>query len=471
MSDNVDYLKSGVLYTIGNVLIKGISFVALPIFTRILSPDDFGKYNIFVSYEAIVQVILGLGISGTIKVAFFDFKKEFNHYFCSILSLTFIGTILFDIIANILIFVFNYNSGIWNAELVNLLIFSSLASAVYSLLSTKFVINADYKSNLGISLFYTISNVVVSIVLCSTIFVTEKYLGRIIGQIFPLLFIAAFVFIYYLFKYKCIINFSYWKYALKLGLPLILHMLSMVLMLQIGKIMIDYYLGSAYTGIYSIAATIAGVFSIVLGSFDNAWAPWFYRGLAGEDNINLNEGNNRLSLYFAAFTSVFILVAPEIIHIMSTSEYYDAVYSLVPLLVSTFVNFMYLFAVNQEYFYKKTSYIALGTIIATLTGIILNSVFLPWFGYIAAAYVDLICKLVLFVIHNIVVGKMHKPKVVSMKFLLLLLAGIIIVAAVTMLAYSIAWIRYTLVLFICIALVKPASKLFIKYKSDKITLK
>ena len=35
-------LRSGVGYTLGNVLIKGINFLTLPIFSRILSPEEFG---------------------------------------------------------------------------------------------------------------------------------------------------------------------------------------------------------------------------------------------------------------------------------------------------------------------------------------------------------------------------------------------------------------------------------------------
>lgn len=459
---NVNYIKSGIWYTVGNILIKGISFIALPIFTRLLSPDDFGKYNVFLSYETILNVVIGLGISGTIKVAFFDFNERFNHYFSSVVSLTIITAFFFDVIANVLIVTLGLFRGtMWDIELVNLLICSSLATALFNLLSTKYVIEAAYKQNLGISLLYTIANIILSVVLCLGFFSAQRYLGRIIGQTVPLIAITTFISILYLYRYRSIINFDYWKYALSLGLPLILHMLSMVVLLQIGKLMIDHYLGSSYTGIYSVAVTLAGVLSVLLGSFDNAWAPWFYRGLAGKDGINLISGDNKISVFFAFMMSVFMLVSPEILKLMTTKEYYDAVYSIIPLTLSVFVNFMYLFAVNQEYFYKKTRIIALGTLIATISGVALNSILLPSYGYIAAAYVDLTCKWILFIVHTIVVKRMRKQPVVNNRLLVLLFIGSSVIGAASLLLKDVFWARAVIVIILCAIIYKPLI-LFVK---------
>ena len=37
--------KAGLAYTVGNVLLKGIAFLTLPIFSRILTTEEFGFYN------------------------------------------------------------------------------------------------------------------------------------------------------------------------------------------------------------------------------------------------------------------------------------------------------------------------------------------------------------------------------------------------------------------------------------------
>lgn len=466
---SANFIKSGIWYTVGNILIKGISFIALPLFTRLLSPEDFGKYNVFLSYENILNVILGLGLSGTIKVAFFDYKEDFNKYFSSIVSLTVISTILFDLMANLLILILFRNSmpSFWDTGLINLLICSSLATALYSLISTKYVIEAKYRSNLAISFLYTITNVVLSVLLCLTIFTAHRYLARILGQTLPLILLTFGIGVFYIRKYRNIFNYSYWHYSLKLGLPLILHMLSMVLLMQIGKLQIDYFLGSSATGIYSVAVTIASILTILLGSFDNAWAPWFYRGLAGEEGINLKKGNNKISAFFAFATAVFILVSPELVKIMAAAEYQEAIYSLIPLIIAVFVNFMYLFAVNQEYYYKKTKTIAFGTVVATITCISINYFFIPVCGYVTAAFADLIGKGVLYIIHTYVVRKLKKQPVVSNKLLMVLLLALCLISVVTVLCRDIIFVRILIVIVLCAIALRPVQQFIMEHRKQQ----
>ena len=43
-------LSSSLAYTIGNLLIQGISFITLPIYTRVMTQEDFGNYNLYSSW-------------------------------------------------------------------------------------------------------------------------------------------------------------------------------------------------------------------------------------------------------------------------------------------------------------------------------------------------------------------------------------------------------------------------------------
>ena len=433
MSEQKSYLKAGLWYMVGNILIKGVSFIALPIFTRLLSPDDFGKYNIFMSYESILTVILGLGFGGTIKIAYFDFKDKFKDYFSSVIFLTILFSILFDIltIGGYFLFLKPYLPEIWSQGLLHLLVFSSLGTALYNLISTKYVIYAEYKSNLAISAIYTVTNILLSITLCYTLFSAERYLARIVGYTLPIMIIAYGIAVVYMAKSGVLVNKQYWKYAIRLGSPLIIHSLSMILLIQMGKIAINYCYGDAETGVYSVGTTIVGVLTIVLSSFDNAWAPWFYRGLNDNKYAELVAGNNKIAIVFAILCGCFMLIGPEMIMILSTPDYYDAIYSFLPLVVATYINFMYLFAVNQEYYYKKTSTIAIGTVIATTFGFLLNFLLLPIFGYITAAYISCVCNIILLAIHTIVVRKMRKPAVVSYRYLLGMLLFCIFIGVIT----------------------------------------
>ena len=104
------FLSSGIWYTIGNMLIKGIVFLSLPIFTRLLSPEDFGYYNTYIAYQSIMSVVVGLGLSGCIKNAKIDYCNSYNEFVTSILSLDFIFLIVSVLVLNVVSLLFLKNN-------------------------------------------------------------------------------------------------------------------------------------------------------------------------------------------------------------------------------------------------------------------------------------------------------------------------------------------------------------------------
>ena len=67
MADGKKVLKAGLGYTIGNYFLKGLNFLTIPIFSRILSTTDYGIYNTFAAYENIMFIIIGLAIHSAKK--------------------------------------------------------------------------------------------------------------------------------------------------------------------------------------------------------------------------------------------------------------------------------------------------------------------------------------------------------------------------------------------------------------------
>ena len=82
-------VKAGLGYTIGNYLIRGLSFLTIPIFARLLDSADYGKYNTYMAFEAIVYIFVGLALHTSFKKAKYKFKIDFNDYVssCTLLSI------------------------------------------------------------------------------------------------------------------------------------------------------------------------------------------------------------------------------------------------------------------------------------------------------------------------------------------------------------------------------------------------
>ena len=87
-------LKAGLGYTIGNVLVKGINFLTIPLFSRLLTPAEFGVYNVFLSYDSILTVLVGFAMATSVKSAHYEFKKTVNHSYIQKLYAKTIGDIV-----------------------------------------------------------------------------------------------------------------------------------------------------------------------------------------------------------------------------------------------------------------------------------------------------------------------------------------------------------------------------------------
>ena len=83
-------LKSGFWYTAASFCSRAMAFLTMPLFTRILTNEEYGNLGVFASWNATLIIICGLEVYGTINRARFDFegKGELDGYISSSLVLS-----------------------------------------------------------------------------------------------------------------------------------------------------------------------------------------------------------------------------------------------------------------------------------------------------------------------------------------------------------------------------------------------
>lgn len=437
-------VKVGFWYTMGNILIKGIPFFSLPVFTRLLSTADFGVYNAYIAYEGILNVFIGLGIAGTIKTAYFDFKSNFEQYVSSTLKLILIVAIGFLAVGNIGMYFFEMRGWLTRYTLM-LLILQSMATAIYGVMSIKYVITGAYIKNLTIASSVMTLNIGLSILLCFWGFSEEPALARITGTAVGSISVSAMLVIMQKRKAPFITCSKANFYSLKFGLPLIPHQLSLIIMTQCDKLMIQKMAGDSAVGIYSLAANIVTVLTVLLSSIDSAWAPWYYGSLKTRAFREIRRINGDLLVFFMYLTSGFLLTGVDVIHIMAEKSYWESVNVLIPLAVSVYLSFMYLYDVNLEYFYKKTVYISYTSVLCAALNMVMNFIFISRGGYMAAAYATCIAKFMLFILHHVRARKLEKEKVVQESYLLITLWIVLVNAWLASVFSNTAYIRYLIV--------------------------
>ena len=73
---NKTYGKASTCYFVGNIFNKGIAFLTIPIFTRILSTSDYGIVTTYNSWVSILSLVIGLAIPMGIRASFIDYEQE-----------------------------------------------------------------------------------------------------------------------------------------------------------------------------------------------------------------------------------------------------------------------------------------------------------------------------------------------------------------------------------------------------------
>ncbi len=438
-------IKAGLGYTVANYLIKGLAFLTIPIFSRLLSTTDYGLYNTYHAYESVFASFVGLALYMSLKNAKYKFDKQYHSYISSILLINVIAFIAWELVAFLLFPVYKNTVGL-SLSIVLVLIVHCFCSSVLAYYNMYLSLSYSYKRYMIIALVNAVSNIAVSILLITTVFSDNRYVGRVLGTVIPLVPIAVYIVYQFWRRIRPKINSEYWAFGLKYSVPLIPHAVSQVIMNQFDRIMITNMVNASSAGIYSFAYNIYLIIEVTKGSLDNVWSAWFYEKYNSDDYDGIRKASSTYVLGMFCFVTIIILIAPELIKILGTHDYYDAAYLVAPICVAGFFSFLYSLPTQVEYYHEKTHYISIGTVAAALMNIILNFFFIRKYGYIAAAYTTEFTYLTYFIIHYCIAKKIAGKELFNGLHLLIVSVVIIIIGIISTLLVDKVLVRWLCIL-------------------------
>ena len=439
--------KASIGYTIGNYFLKGIGFITVPIFSRLLTTSDFGIYNTFLAYEAILYLFIELALHESLKNAKYKFEGKLDDYVSSITVIPIILLIVYEII----VFVFGKMLvpvlGL-NKTVLYLLVWYSFCSGIVIYYRFRLALDYNYNEYLKISFANVLTNVILSIFLIINVFDQERYMGRIIGGTISYSAITVYILFRLYKKAFPKYNLQYWKYGLKIGVPIIPHGFAQILLLQVDRIMINSIVGSVETGIYSFAYTIYSLIQIFSQSLETVFSPWVFSQMkSGNDKERVRKIGTCFMLLLAGACTTVMLVSPEVILILGGKKYADSVYCVCPVVLGGFFSMAYCIPAVIEYFYEKTWYTSLGTAIAATINVVLNLIFIKKYGYVAAAYTTLISYMAYFALHEYISKKLCGFYMIINRYLFIALAILGIAFSIGILFVDNMLVRFS-VLFI-----------------------
>ncbi|NBI63092.1 hypothetical protein D3Z38_08480 [Clostridiales bacterium] len=403
----LNLLTTGFLYVLGSFFSQGLRFITLPIFSRLMSPVDYGYIGSYEVWVSILTVLVGLQTSGTIANAYLDFGKDkINQYTSTVLTA---AVVIFILMASIAFVGRRFLENLF--ELNRVILFMGLVQCFFSYCIL--MLNSRYRMQDRVFsfLFFSISSSTLSILsaMLMVYLVDEnKYQYYIMGNVLSYSLIGTVTFIVIYTTGKKLYNRQMVQYALKLALPLVLHGLASVALGRVNQMILLKFIGPFEAGIYNFGNNFAYIVNGIYTAFNQAYIPWYYKKLYNNETEVVKYASTNYMGVFTMFVGCLILAMPEIIKLMSTKEYYDAMYIVPIVIIGMYINFLYTFNVNYEFYKKKTQFIAAGTMLTALCNIILSLLLIKQFSIIGAAVATVISSVLQLAFHFIIATRIIK---------------------------------------------------------------
>lgn len=465
-----DGVKSSVVYTLSSLFSKGLAIITVPIFTRLMSTSEIGVVNLFNSWYSMISVVATLALtSGGFQLSLKEFTDKRDQYISSMLSLTSGVAIVLTVIYLIAPSYWNKIIGLPTGLMILMLLELFLSPALqFWLLRQRY--EYKYKAAAIVtfsSAFFAALISVIAVVYASN--VGQKNLGsiRLYANYAVLLTIDFVIWIMIFIKGRTVYNKTFWTFSLKLSIPLIGNSIAVQVLSVSDRTMIGRMVGNSEVGIYSTLYTVSSISLIVWNAINSSFIPFLYENMNKPEKYpQIRALSSKLLSAFSIVAFILTMMAPEIVKILATKEYYDAIYIMPPIAAGVFLTSVSNMYSNVLIYHKKTNCIMISSIIAAIVNIVMNYFGIKYFGYMAAAYTTLIAYIILAAIQGIVSNHVHRKSTsidlnspYNNKFLIILGIITILCCLGCLVLYRNAILRYVILLTICMVVIVNKKKI------------
>lgn len=420
MSDIKRLFKHGMVYAIGNAIQSAVAFILIPIYTRYLSPANYGYLEILNTFVSIVSIVLGLGFaSALMKTYFRDVSNDDERR--KLVGTAFMFSVPVAFLTLLAMFLFSDQIGgfiLQNPE------FGMLVRL--SILSTFFVVFM----NLGLSLLrvqekskkYTITTVIRFLGAMGFNIYFVVYRGfDIEGVLWANLISYTLVCLSLLPDIIKSSNFSFSKTLFKklwlFGLPIIPASIAMWFVDISDRYMLQFFRTSEEVGIYSLGYKFGFLLSILLvAPLQLAW-PTVYFSIAHKSEAQ--KIYSKVLTYYSVI-GIFIalslsLFAENFLSWFAGSAFIGA-YKIVPLVAFAYVLYgVHFILVPGLHIKEKTKLYPWLVIIPAITNILMNLWAIPRYGMTGAATTTILSFAIMVIFTQILTRHYYEVKYESKK--------------------------------------------------------
>lgn len=403
-----ELVKNTAIISIGKICTQVVSFLLLPIYTGILSTEEYGAVDLIITYTSLLLPIVTLQL----EQALFRFlleKREndsgIKEVISDIYSINVFALFLFSI-------VFIAVSPLIQSEYKFYLLLNLITNAYSSVM-------LQTARGLGNNVVYAVGSFVsaASIIVLNIIFIVGFHFGAY-GMIWSHILSAIICGTFILWKVKAYKYISFHVPSkqnrnryLGYSLPLIPNQISWWILSASDRTVILWQLGVAFNGVYSIAAKFSNLYSVMYNIFNLSWTELI--------SVHFNDKNRErifselqeavVRLLICLYLGI-VSVMPFVFPIMINDKYADAYYQIPILMIGVFFSAM--IGVMSAYYIadKNTKVIAKTSMICAGINLALDIILMPFIGLYAASIASATAYFVMYIVRYIDINKRYGVK-------------------------------------------------------------
>jgi len=399
MSSNIRSLtKQTLIYGVGTILARFVTFLLLPVYTNRLSPADYGLASLVFAFLGFMNIIYNYGLDSALMRYYSGTKDPTAR--TSTFSTAIWLTLATSAFLSVIIFSMNGFFSRWLLEDVKyaqLMKYSAVILCLDCICHVPFALlrleEKPYQF-MGIKLLNVF--VIFSLNIYFVVILKRGVTGIFQSNLITSAFTALVVYIVTLSRVRFTFSGKTAKDLTLFGLPFIPAGLATVCMEMLNRYILQDMIGLEAVGIFSAGFKL-GIFMLLLTTaFYYAWQPFFLKAGPQESSRTLFS---RIFTYFVLIElSCWLILTAfihEIVHFHVGNMYligkeYQSCETMVPFILLGYV----FLGINQVflpgiYFEKKTHYLAYLTIFAAAVNVGANYIFIPLFGMVGSAYSSL----------------------------------------------------------------------------------
>ncbi len=388
MSRGKELVKNTAILTIGKMCTQFISFLLLPLYTALLSTEEYGIFDLFTTYISLILPLVCWQLDQGIFRFMIDCREDKSKIRVLFSSITSVNIVQAFAVSLIYLCI----QSLISSEYKMYLLFGVILN-IFSGLLMQFARGLGDMFSYSVSSFLTAS----STVALNVFFVAFLRLGAH-GMFIATMCGIAINCIYLLFKLKAweyyslkLIDFSLVKEVCGYSLPLVPNQISGWILSASDRTIIARFLNVAENGVYSVANKFSNLVGTFYGFFNLAWVETVSVHYNDDDRDEFI--GNMMETVFNLFVSVcvgIIAIMPFVFPVMVNQQYGNAYYQIPILMIAVFFQILVGLYSAVYIALKKSSTIARTTIAGAIINVLVNLVLIKYIGLYAASISTLV---------------------------------------------------------------------------------